>query len=364
MPKIRTEGVSKRFGRIVALENVDLEVREGEYVAILGPSGCGKTTLIKIIAGIWRPTEGRVLVDGRDTTRTPIEERDLGYVFQNIMLFPHMSVKDNARYGPWVRGFRPEEVEKASREALELVGLLQRQGFLPAELSGGAQQNASLARALANRANLLLLDEPLSALDARVRVELRYTLRRLVKDLGLTAVHVTHDQEEAMSVADRVVVMRKGRIVEVGEPRRLYERPRQLFTANFVGQNNFLEGRVTGVRDGVAAVELRGGLSLILNSDSLKPGEPVVLAIRPEHFALEPGPGTNILTGQVEETRFMGSFTRHRLTLENGEEILVDLPPEESRLKQGEQAKVFFNREKMLVYSRPPEGLREALKLE
>ncbi len=364
MPSIKVEGVSKRFGRIVALETVDLGIQEGEYVAILGPSGCGKTTLIKIIAGIWPPSEGRVLVDGRDTTETPIEERDLGYVFQNIMLFPHMSVKDNARYGPWVRGLAREKIDNASKEALELVGLLQRQGFLPAELSGGAQQKASLARALANKAELLLLDEPLSALDARVRVELRYTLRRLVKGLKLTAIHVTHDQEEALSVADRVVVMRKGRIVEVGEPRRLYERPEHLFTANFVGQNNFLEGRVSEIRDRFAMVELRGGLSLTVNSVSLRSGEPVVLAVRPEHLALGPGDGDNVLSGRIEEARFMGSFTRHRLTLENHDELLVDSPLEESRLKQGDVARVSFGRENILVYSRPPEGLQEALKLE
>ncbi len=364
MPRVQVENVSKYFGRIIALEGIDLEVKEGEYVAILGPSGCGKTTLIKIIAGIWPPTDGRVLVDGLDVTRSPIEERDLGYVFQNIMLFPHMTVKDNAGFGPRVRGKMPEEIEKTSQEVLELVDLLDRQGFLPGELSGGAQQKTSLARALANRADLLILDEPLSALDARVRVELRYTLRRLVKDLKLTAIHVTHDQEEAMSVADRVVVMRKGRIVEIGEPRQLYEHPERLFTANFVGQSNFLEGRILRTKNGTGEVELRGGLSLNVNPGSLQPGEPVVLTIRPEHLELGSDQDGNILQSQVEDARFMGSFTRYQLSLANDEKVIADLPLEETVRKPGEQASVAFNREKLLVYPRPSEGLREALKLE
>ncbi len=364
MPTVTVEGVTKRFGRVVALERVDLEVRDGEYVVILGPSGCGKTTLIKIIAGIWKPTEGRVLVDGRDVTEVPIEDRDLGYVFQNIVLFPHMDVEDNAGYGPWVRGREPEAIREASREALELVGLLGQRDLFPRELSGGAQQKASLARALANRAKLLLLDEPLSALDARVRVELRYALRRVVKDLGLTAIHVTHDQEEAMSVADRVVLMRKGSIMEVGEPRQLYEKPRHLFSANFVGESNFFEGTVRRLQDGWARVELRGQQFLSVPREALGAGKPVVLAVRPEHLALGQEPRTNALPGRVEDVRFMGSFRRHRVTLVNGDEVIVDLPLGDGRFKVGDLASVFVDHEKVLVYSRPPEGLREVLKLE
>lgn len=363
MPSVRVEGVSKRFGRIVALEAVDLEVREGEYLTILGPSGCGKTTLIKIVAGIWPPTEGRVLVDGRDVTETPIEDRDLGYVFQNIVLFPHLDVKGNAGYGPWVKGWAPKRVEEASDEALQLVGLAGQRGFFPHELSGGAQQKASLARALANRAKLLLLDEPLSALDARVRVDLRYALRRLVKDLGLTAIHVTHDQEEAMSVADRVVLMRKGRILEDGEPRALYERPRELFTANFVGESNFLDGTVRSIQDGWARVELRGQQFLSVPRGSLRPGQPVVLAVRPESLELSQGIATNALPGRVREVRFTGSFSRYRIDLANGDEVSVDVPLRDGKFKEGDFTSVVVDHEKVLVYDRPPEGLAEVLKL-
>ncbi len=364
MPHIQVEGVTKRFGRIAALERVDLEVKDGEYIAVLGPSGCGKTTLIKIISGIWEPTEGHVLVNGTDITRTPLEDRELGYVFQNIVLFPIMTVDENARYGPWVKNWAPGVVEEASQAAMELADVLGQKSFYPAELSGGAKQKAALARALANRAKLLLLDEPLSALDARVRVELRYALRRLVKELGLTAIHVTHDQEEALSVADRVVLMKKGRIIEVGSPRQLYENPRHLFTANFVGESNFLEGVVRRLREGWARVELRGQQFLTLPRGSLAQGQPVVLTIRPEHLSLGQEPRSNALPCRIEDVRFMGSFRRYRIRLANDDELLVDLPLRDVRFKGGDLASVFVDHEKVLIYPRPPEGLREVLKLE
>ncbi len=364
MSRIQVQGVTKRFRDVVALDKVDLEVQDGEYVSVLGPSGCGKTSLIKIIAGMWQPTEGRVMVDGRDVTETPVEDRDLGYVFQNIVLFPHMNVNDNAGYGPRVKGSGSSEIKETSREALELVKMLEQQGLFPRELSGGAQQKASLARALANKANLLLLDEPLSALDARVRVELRYTLRRLVKDLKLTAIHVTHDQEEALSVADRVVLMRKGSIVEMGSPEQIYDRPRDLFTANFVGESNFFEGTVHHVDGGVATVELRGRQFLRIPGIGVRPGQPVVIAARPEHLGLRMESGPNCLQGVVEETRFMGSFIRYRFRLTSGDHAFVDLLPRETRLESGDVASVSFDPETLLVYPRPAEGLAEVLRLE
>ncbi len=364
MPNLRVEGVTKRFGRITALEEVNLTIQDGEYVTILGPSGCGKTTLIKIIAGIWPPSSGHVLVDGRDTTNARLEERDLGYVFQNIMLFPNMNVNDNAGYSPRVKGEDKEKIETESREALELVGMLQQRGFFPNELSGGAQQKASLARALASKAKLLLLDEPLSALDARVRVELRYELRRLVKSLGLTAIHVTHDQEEAMSVADRVVIMRKGQVVEVGEPRQLYDSPGSLFTANFVGQSNFLEGTVRSLDNSTAKVEVRGEKYLTVNGTSVPAGSPVVLAVRPERISLRPVPEANSIRGRLQESRFMGSFIRHNLNLENGDNVLVDLMVGEPRPRPGGEESVYFNPDYLRIYPRPREGLSEVLRLE
>lgn len=365
MPRIELRQVTKRFGDILAVDRIDLEVAAGEYLAILGPSGCGKTTLIKIIAGIWPPTSGQVLVDGRDVLPIALEDRELGYVFQNIVLFPHLTVKQNATYGPWVRGRSPEETARVGREVLELVGLLDEAGFFPGELSGGAQQKAALARALANRADLLILDEPLSALDSRVRVDLRYQLRRLVKELGLTAVHVTHDQEEALSVADRVVVMRAGRIVEDGAPRQLYEAPKEIFTSNFVGENNFLEGVVTRKRDGLMQVALRGEQFLWVPDGGYATGDAVVVAWRPEYLDLGHDPtATNTLPGRVEGEIFLGSELRYVVRLATGDRIFVDVPLTHERFKVSEDAIVEFHPDKMLLYPRPYEGLREALKLE
>lgn len=363
MPRVQAVGITKRFGRVTALEKCDLVVEDGEYIAILGPSGCGKTTLIKIISGIWAPTEGRVLVDGRDVTGWPVEDRDLGYVFQNIVLFPHMNVWRNATYGPWVRNRPPKEIDGLGREILELVEMLGERGMFPSELSGGAQQKVALARALANKARLLILDEPLSALDARVRLDLRYALRRVVKDLGLTAIHVTHDQEEAMSVADRVVVMRKGRIVDADRPEPLYDRPKDLFTANFVGENNFLEGSVRRIVGNWAFVEFRNGHQLRVPAGKLLVGDAVVVGARPEWLAIARDGFGNVIPGRIEGQRFLGATRRLLVRLFTDDVVAVDLPAAQS-LNTDRDVIVSFNEASVLVYPRPYVGLQEALKLE
>ena len=363
MPRIEAVDVSMRFGRITAVEKVRLTIEDGEYVAILGPSGCGKTTLIRIIAGLLAPTEGRVLVDGKDVTGVPVEDRDLGYVFQNIVLFPHMDVWRNATYGPWVRNLPAPKVDAVGQEVLELVEMLGERGMFPRELSGGSQQKVALARALANKAKLLILDEPLSALDTRVRLELRYALRRVVKDLGLTAIHVTHDQEEAMSVADRVVVMRKGGIVEAGRPEDLYGRPANLFTANFVGENNFLEGSVRRVVGPWAFVEFRSGYQIRVQSEGLMVGDAVVVAARPEAISIVKEGFGNVLPGRVESRIFLGATQRLQVRLFTYDTVAVDVPTSQS-LNSARDVMVSFHEANILVYPRPYEGLQEALKLE
>jgi len=363
VPRIEAVQVSKRFGPITALEKCDVTIEDGEYLSILGPSGCGKTTLVKILSGLWTPTEGRVLVDGRDVTDLPVEDRDLGYVFQNIVLFPHLDVWRNATYGPWVHARPTAQVDGVGREVLELVEMLDQRGMFPRELSGGAQQKVALARALANKAKFLVLDEPLSALDTRVRLELRYALRRVVKDLGLTAVHVTHDQEEAMSVADRVVVMRKGQILESGRPEDLYDHPRRVFTANFIGENNFLEGSVRRVVGAWAFVEFRNGYQLRVPSTGLLVGDAVVIAARPEWLTLIKDAFGNAIPGRVEARRFLGAMQRFLIRLFTYDLIAVDLPTSQ-RLNIGTDVIVSFPEANILVYPRPILGLQEALKLE
>jgi ABC-type Fe3+/spermidine/putrescine transport system ATPase subunit len=363
MPRIEAVGVAKRFGRITALDKTNLSIDDGEYLAILGPSGCGKTTLIKLLAGIWAPTEGRILVDGRDVTSLAVEDRDLGYVFQNIVLFPHMDVWHNATYGPWVRDRDRKDVDHVGHEVLELVDMLGDRGLFPSELSTGSQQKVALARALANHAKLLMLDEPLSGLDARVRLDLRYALRRVVKDLGLTAVHVTHDQEEAMSVADRVLVMRKGKVIESGRPEALYDHPGSVFTANFIGESNFLEGAVRRIRADWAFVEFRSGYILRVPAHGLLEGDPVVVAARPEWLGISQEAFGNVIPGRVENRFFLGATQRLLVRLFTYDLVSVDIPSSQS-LNTARDVMVSFHEANILVYPRPYEGLQEALKLE
>ncbi|MDO9538308.1 MAG: ABC transporter ATP-binding protein, partial [Thermoplasmata archaeon] len=199
MPEIMMKGITKRFGKVVAADDINLTIKDGEYVTVLGPSGCGKTTLVKILSGIWEPTSGDCFIDGKKVTGIPTYERDLGYIFQNVALFPHMTVWQNANYAPIVKDWDRKTGNRVTTESLELVKVLKRKGFMPFELSGGEKQKVGIARALCSGSKLLILDEPLSALDARVRLDLRYERKRLVRRKGLTAIHVTHDQEEAMS---------------------------------------------------------------------------------------------------------------------------------------------------------------------
>jgi putative spermidine/putrescine transport system ATP-binding protein len=367
MPTIELKGISKRFGKVVAAEGINLRVENREYVTILGPSGCGKTTLVKVISGIWEPTEGRVFIDGKDVTNIPIYERDLGYVFQNIALFPHMNIKQNVNYGPIVKDWDREKGERISKEMMELVDLLGKAEFLPRELSSGEQQKAGIARALCSGAKLLILDEPLSALDARIRLDLRYEIKRLVKRLGLTAVHVTHDQEEAMSISDRIVLMRAGRIVEVDKPENLYNRPKNLFTANFVGEASFIEGSVSKCDGEFCTAEARHGNHLrILNRETLfKAGDAIVVMARPEGLFISRENAENALPGKIEDVIFMGSFLRYRVVLATDDKVLVDVPEATgTRFNKGENVNVLFKPFNLSVYTRPKEGLTEVLKLE
>jgi ABC-type Fe3+/spermidine/putrescine transport system ATPase subunit len=335
-------------------------------MAVIGPSGCGKTTLIKCLTGIHRPTEGEVYFDDRLINDLPLEERGIGYVFQEIALFPHMNVWENLVYGPRVKGWGREDTIKTTTELLELIRLGVREFTYPRELSGGAKQKVGVARALNSGSNLLFLDEPLGSLDAKVRMELRYEIRNIVRDLGLTAIHITHDQEEAMSIADRVAVMKSGRLVEIDEPRRLYESPNTIFTANFVGEANFLDGSVTKVAENGCFVDSQG---LVLESaDKLKAeGEKVVIAIRPNFFSIEKGRvDGGGLKGYLENQIFEGSTIRYEVTLEDRRPIVVRLPqlPGSLTFNVGEEVTLSVRPEHILLYSYPEAGLQNELALE
>ncbi|MFC1486883.1 ABC transporter ATP-binding protein [Thermoproteota archaeon] len=369
MPEVKLENVVKTYdkGRIIAVNHVNLTVQNKEYLTLLGPSGCGKTTTLRLIAGLQLPDEGEVSIGERQVSNLPPEYRDIGYVFQEYALFPHMDVWNNVTYGPRVKGWDEKKSNKIGREMLELVRLFERTDAFPAELSGGMRQRVALARALSSGSKLLLLDEPLGALDARIRTDLRYEIRKLVKDLQLTAIHVTHDQAEAMAISDRIAVMRKGKILQVGTPQELYLKPQHIFVANFVGESNFLEGYVANRVDHKLTVDLRGGISVeSLNKDH-KIGEKVVVGIRPGILSITKGKmdGVNSICGNIEGFRFEGNNVRYEIRLKNDDMIVIVHPALMAEwLNVGEKVTVAFPVEKSFVFSYPEKGLMTELSLE
>jgi putative spermidine/putrescine transport system ATP-binding protein len=329
---VHLEGVRRQFGDVVALDDLDLEIAAGEFVALLGPSGCGKTTGLRILAGFERPDAGRVLVDGNDITRLSPDKRGMGMVFQAYSLFPNLNLVDNIAFGLRMRGRGAAERRGRAQDLLELVGLGDASSRYPHQVSGGQQQRVALARALAIEPSVLLLDEPLSALDARVRASLRVEIRRIQQELGITTLFVTHDQSEALSMADRVGVMNNGRIEQLAEPREIYRRPATPFVASFVGTVNRLKGRLSS--DGT--VEVLGQRVSALNPDpSLREGEVDVL-LRPEGLDATVDPQGPAM---VQEQTFLGATVRLRLALD-GVDLLVDIPSHRAALDPGARAKV------------------------
>ncbi|RCG31058.1 ABC transporter ATP-binding protein [Sphaerisporangium album] len=294
------EGVSRRFGDVVALDEVSLDIRQGEFFALLGPSGCGKTTLLRILAGFEAPDSGAVTLDGADLLARPAHRRPVNLMFQSYALFPHMSVAKNVAYGLEREGLPRGEVSSRVAEVLATVGLTEQAGRRPHQLSGGQRQRVALARAIVKRPRLLLLDEPLSALDKKVRAEMQLELKRLQHEVGITFVVVTHDQEEAMSLADRIAVLQAGRVEQVDAPVRLYERPGTPFVAGFIGANNLFEG--TAVGEGLSAP----GLGTLPAQGGLAAGTPALLGVRPESIRLGAG---GVLSGVVADVSFYGGVS-------------------------------------------------------
>jgi iron(III) transport system ATP-binding protein len=307
---LRIERLTKKFGAFTALADISLEIHQGEFVCFLGPSGCGKTTLLRAIAGLDIQTSGRIEQAGRDISALPPSKRDFGIVFQSYALFPNLTAAANVAYG--LENARATKVQVAARvrELLDMIGMGDQGDKYPAQLSGGQQQRVALARALATSPGLLLLDEPLSALDAKVRVYLRHEIKQLQRRLGVTTVMVTHDQEEALTMADRIVVMNQGVIEQIGAPLDIYREPASPFVADFIGVMNFVAGAM--VRDGVVRL---GQVELGCEADGLAPGTPVTLAIRPEDIVVQDvhAGEPNTLEARVDTMVFLGSFFRAEL---------------------------------------------------
>jgi ABC-type Fe3+/spermidine/putrescine transport system ATPase subunit len=367
MPDVRIENVTKKFGTLVAVNDVSMHIHDKEYFSLLGPSGCGKTTLLRLIAGLIQPDRGNIYIGDRLVNDVPPEDRDIGFVFQTFALFPHMNVWDNVIYGPRVKGYDMKKAGTIGDEVLEMVRLHERSQAFPNELSGGMMQRIAVARALAAGAKLLLLDEPLGQLDAKVRNELRYDIRKMTKDLELTAIHVTHDQSEAMAISDRIAVMKKGAVKQVGTPSDLYMSPQNIFVANFIGESNFFEGYAGDETGKEMMIELRGGIKVQSASNNVKRGERVVLAVRPEAFIIlrQTTKNKNAIQGMIERVTFEGTNIRYEIILENEDKIVIVKPSmSEEWFKLNEKVTVSFPSDKTHVFPYPEGGLREELAVE
>jgi spermidine/putrescine ABC transporter ATP-binding subunit len=325
---VRVDAITKRFDQIVAVDSLSLDVYRGEFLSLLGPSGCGKTTTLRMIAGFVEPDAGSITIMGQDMTERPPHKRNLGMVFQSYALFPHMTVFDNVAFGLNTRKVRGKELRRRVEQALELVRLSELQRRYPRQLSGGQQQRVALARAIVIEPYVLLLDEPLSNLDAKLRKTMQTELRDLQQRLGITAIYVTHDQEEAMILSDRIVVMDRGHIMQVGTPGEIYRRPANEFVAGFIGQVNLLKGRLERSNGGVR-FRTDQGLSVALPTASSVGGSGAVeLAIRPETLKLCPrgagNPGEGVIAGEVVRAIYTGPTTNYEVAVGAEQPLFVE----------------------------------------
>ena len=340
---IRLDGVTKVFDHgVVAVDDVSVAVREGEFFSLLGPSGCGKTTTLRLVAGFEEPTRGTIAIRGRDVTHVPPHRRDTGMVFQNYALFPHRTVFENVAFGLRMRRVPRDEIARRVEAALRLVELSGLGDRRPGQLSGGQQQRVALARAIVIEPTVLLCDEPLGALDKKLRQAMQFELKQLQKKIGVTLVYVTHDQEEALTMSDRVAVMDRGRVVQVGSPRTIYEHPATRFVSDFIGDSNLLDGRAERVEGERAYLVTADGARLVTPGAGLAAGERVTVAVRPEKVRLlaDGGSPENVFEGVVESVNFQGGSTLYRIALPSGRLLLALAPNDGSKPIQAPGAAV------------------------
>ena len=346
---VSLRNVEKWYGNNHVVKDMNLEIEEGEFLTLLGPSGCGKTTTLRMIAGFEDATEGSIEVQGVRVEEKEPFQRDVNMVFQNYSLFPHMTVYDNVAYGPTIRKMPKDEIRRRVTEMLELVQMANYEKRKPEALSGGQKQRIAIARALINNPRVLLLDEPLGALDLKLRKQMQIELKRLQKKLGITFVYVTHDQEEAMTMSDRIAVMRDGVILQMGAPMEIYERPATRFVADFIGESNVLEGRVTGVKEGMLSVETPAG-GVQCWGQGFGVGDALCVAIRPEYLRIsrEPVDGFS-LPATVKDFIYMGALIKTSLDLKNGQEVKLSRLEADSSLREGDAVHLWWEAEKAVA---------------
>ena len=355
MPALRLVNLTKRFGQTVAVRDLNLTIEDGEIMTLLGPSGCGKTTTLRCIAGFLIPDAGDIYLGDEQVTTLPPEQRGIGFVFQNYALWPHMTVYQNLAFGLELRRTPRDEIDRRIKEALALVRLSGFEDRYPRQLSGGQQQRVALARALVIQPSVLLLDEPLSNLDAQLREEMRFEIRELQKKLGITSVYVTHDQAEALVLSDRIAVLHEGQVMQVGTPKDIYDRPSNRFVAGFIGLTSFIEGTISGFEEGSghAVVTTKDRLNIRTGAEGLRQGQKVTLAIRPEHMRLYGGDQTitedrnNVLEGVIVRAAYLGDIVDYRVQV--GEWVLRAHSSTDAPFKPDEKVWVVFAPEHVTV---------------
>ena len=348
---VEFRNVTKIYGKdFVAVDNISLNVEAGSLVTLLGPSGCGKTTTLRMIAGLESVNRGQILIGDVDITQLPATERDVSMVFQSYALFPHKTVLENVSYGLIFSGFSKPDAAAKAHEGLALVGLEHLGARYPSELSGGQQQRVAVARALVLEPQVLLFDEPLSNLDAKLRRSVRDEIRDLQQKLGLTVVYVTHDQEEALAVSDRIIVMNKGQIAQIGTPRELYETPSDLFVANFIGESNIVDCRIDGIKGDKARIAL-GGEVMTVDSGDMKAGAAKMI-VRPEHITLHPKKAKGSFAGVITTATYVGSKTEYQISTQAGS-FFVTLPSTSRQFAAGDEVHLAVDPETVRLF--PPE---------
>ncbi|MFO1283566.1 MAG: ABC transporter ATP-binding protein [Burkholderiales bacterium] len=357
MSKVVLKGVSKRYGEVVALRELDLEIREGEFLTLLGPSGCGKTTTLRMIAGFIEPSTGTILLGDEDVTLVRPNKRGIGMVFQDYALFPHMTIGENIAFGLVERKVDKAAVAKRVKELLELVRLPQMEHRYPPELSGGQQQRIAVARAVAYSPKVLLMDEPLGALDLKLREVMQSEIRRIQQELGITTVYVTHDQTEAMHMSDRIAVMNHGVMEQIGTAEDIYNRPRTRFVADFIGQINLLDATVVDTTRDRTDLDVNGARVRAQAGDGV-PAAKATLAIRPQHLSIVApggqagGGATNRLPGRIAGRTFSGNLVHVEVALDRGQKVAVEARPEDVTVADGDAVEIVWKPETGLVLTK------------
>ncbi|MDF2523271.1 MAG: Fe3+/spermidine/putrescine transporter ATP-binding protein [Clostridiales bacterium] len=351
MASVELKNLTKKFGDFTAVDHINIDVKNGEMIALLGGSGCGKTTILRMIAGFIEQYEGSILVDSREMNNIPAYKRNMGVFFQNYALFPHMNTFDNVAFGLKMQKVAKKDIREKVQKILELVKLTGMEKRYPRELSGGQQQRVALARALVTEPTVLLLDEPLSNLDAKLRVEMQVEIKRIQRKLGITTIIVTHDQEEAVSLADRVIVMNTGKILQVGKPKEVFDNPASLFVAEFMGFSNFIKGKVNSFDGSKASVVCSGQELVLTGADNagVNSGDSVTISIRPENIIPAEKSSENALRGIVKSVTYKGTVTRVEIDDIFEETVFVNIHDYES-YEVGDPITVAFPSQKLLIY--------------